>query len=531
MNVLLLRGVRLAGQMLATLLACALAGTSGFGQAIGNSWEGLHAPTGSVPPDVHGAPGPQGIMATVNLEIAYFTKSGGTIWGPVNLQTFWSGVGNTGSGLSDPKVIFDPGSRRFFVLMQENTGSHFWFNLALSRSADPRGSTSADWIFYRFDATEFAGGNPAGGVNYGGDYPGFAVDGQALYATYRMYAFNPDGSLNGCGCTFTNAALLIMNKGALIAGSGTLSSLYLTGFNWQPVTPIGGSPGNVMYVVEIGGAADVWIASVTDPLGSRSVAYQNPAVTDFGGGTTSGAPQLGSVNTIDPINGRTLNNASLVGGDVWFCATRGQPSGPAVAAYYRLRLNGWPSSGSVSVVESSTVGDSSYWNFCPAIGANLAGQVAMTWTRSSSSTYPTMMYAYRNAGDSSFGAPHVVKASTAANNDGRWGDYATVWPDPDDGSLWMANEWTRSDTGTWSTWWAQVLTPATDFYVNWNAPFPFLQDGSLAFPYTTVGAAQANITHGTIHIYGGHNYNEQLTLYKSVVLQLYSGSPFAIGTP
>ena len=125
----------------------------------------------------------------------------------------------------------------------------------------------------------------------------------------------------------------------------------------------------------------------------------------------------------------------------------------------------------------------------------------------------------------------MVKASQTANNDGRWGDFATVWPDPTDGSLWIANEWTRADTGTWSTWWAQIATPAEDFYVNWNAPFPLIQNGSFAFPYTTVGAAHANITHGTIHIYGGQNYNEQFTLYKSVLLQLYSGSPFVIGRP
>jgi hypothetical protein len=58
--------------------------------------------------------------------------------------------------------------------------------VAVSRNSDPRSSGAADWIIYRLDATEYAVTNAAGGVNYGGDYPGMAVDNQALYVAYRM---------------------------------------------------------------------------------------------------------------------------------------------------------------------------------------------------------------------------------------------------------------------------------------------------------------------------------------------------------
>jgi hypothetical protein len=518
---------------LVVLTLWALSEISGFGQAIGNSWEGIRGPQQGVPPDPCGAPGPNGVIATVNLSVSYYTKSGSLIWGPVALPgTFFPANTGVGNQNSDPVVVFDQSSRRFFVGMQENHGSQFWINVAVSKNSDPKTSGSADWVTYRFDATQNSGINSAGGINYGGDYPGLAVDSQALYFTYNVYGFLPNGTLSGCGCNGNGSQLTIMNKSQLVNGVGVNSwNVSQTSQGLKPVTPQGASPGNVMYMAQIWNQTTVKIIAVSDPLGTRTVSSQFVTVTDLGGGTTSGAPQFGSANTLDPINGRTLGNATLVGGDVWFCATRGQPGGPATAAYYRLRLNGWPSSGSVSAVESSTVGDSSYWNFCPSIAANLAGEVAMTWTRSSSATYPTMMYAYRNASDSSFGAPQVVKASNAPNNDGRWGDYFSVWPDPNDGSFWCVSEWSRSDTGTYSTWWAQVLTPAHDIYVNWNPPFPFFQDGSFSFPYITVGAGVANITHGTLHIYGGANYNEQFTIYKSVLLQLYSGAPFTIGRP
>lgn len=518
-------------QLCVTFLVCALVGTSVSAQTIASAWEGLRAPTGFGPPDVHGAPGPDGVIATVNLQIEYFSKSGDTIWGPTSLPTFF--VGNTGflSQNSDPKVVFDAGARRFFVIMQENHNSRFWLNLAVSRNADPRTSTSADWLFYRLDATEYASSNSAGGTNYGGDYPGLAVDGQALYVTYRMYAFDTNGLMSGYKGDYTNTALLIMNKNQLLSGTGNLNSLYLPGSGLQPVTPFGANPGNVMYGVDYWNenVGSVRIVAVTDPLGSRTVSTQFLSVAPRGASPPP-APQLDTTNLIPPIN-RTLNNASLVHGDVWFCGTVGPANGPAMASYIRLRLNGWPSSGSVSVVEDGTVGSTNYWNFCPAIGVNVAGEAVMTWTRSSSSTYPTMMYAYRDAGDTSFASAQVVKASTSFSSSDRWGDYATVWPDPDDGSLWMANEWIRIDTGNWSTWWAQVLTPTKDFYVDWNPPNPSIQDGSLTYPYTTVQAAHLNITHGVIHIFGDHTYNELFTINKAVQLQLYSGSSVTVGQP
>lgn len=116
------------------------------------------------------------------------------------------------------------------------------------------------------------------------------------------------------------------------------------------------------------------------------------------------------------------------------------------------------------------------------------------------------------------------------NSDGRWGDFFSAWPDPNDGSLWITSQWTRADTGTWSTWWAQIAMPPRDSYVNLNGN-PILQNGSPPFPWLTVGLAHATITSGTIHIAAGH-YNEQITLNKSVILRKEGGGgDVVIGVP
>lgn len=513
-------------------LAAALGIVSASGQSIVQSWEGIRGPSPGIgpPPDPHGAPGPAGVLATVNLRISYYTKTGGTIWGPTSLLTFFTGNTGVGNQNADPRVLFDPDSRRFFVIMQEDHNSRFWLNVAVSRNSDPRTSGAADWIVYRFDATEYSATNTAGGVNYGGDYPGMAVDNQALYLAYRMFAFVPAGTISGCGCDVLNSALLIMNKAQLIAGNGTLASLYTDGVTLQPVTPVSGSPGNVMYMVADWNSSNLKLYAVSDPLNTRVLNTRFVSVTDIGDGPTNQAPQLGSATLLDPIPGKMQGNATLTRGSLWCCMTRGQPGGSAVAAYWQISLNGWPQSGLPTLAEEGTLGASTDWNFLPSIGANLAGDVAVTWTRSSSTRAAAMMLAWRTAYGSSFGAPIVVQTDSAPNTDGRWGDYFSVWPDPNDGSLWAVSEWSRADTATWSTWWAQVSMPPRDFYVQWNAPNPGIQDGSLVFPYVTVGAAQANITSGTLHIFGGH-YNEQLTLNKAVTLQAYSGGDVTIGVP
>src|SRR5882724_9305322 len=71
--------------------------------SISASWEGIPSDFTLEPPDPSGAVGPNGVLATVNLRLAYYDKSGNAIWGPIDHTTFFSGVGIQGTNiLSDP---------------------------------------------------------------------------------------------------------------------------------------------------------------------------------------------------------------------------------------------------------------------------------------------------------------------------------------------------------------------------------------------------------------------------------------------
>ena len=78
---------------------------------INQSWQGIIQDTTYRPPDTHGAAGPSGIIATVNLRIAYYTKAGVQNW-----IDDMAGAGDffpsAVSGFSDPRALYDHMSRK-----------------------------------------------------------------------------------------------------------------------------------------------------------------------------------------------------------------------------------------------------------------------------------------------------------------------------------------------------------------------------------------------------------------------------------
>lgn len=491
-------------------------------QSILRSWPG---PGPGYPPDPHGAPGPLGVLSVINTVVTYFDKNGAILWGPTNYDSFFGSVGNTGQGTSDPRALFDPDTGRFFFVHQENTGSGSFLNLAVSRNAHPLSGTPAHWRLYRINMTE-----SFGGFIYGSDYPGLAVDSQALYVTYNMFQLSnspPPGCTGLCGPGL-NAQLIALNKAQLAAG--TLSGynpIYLGGGTIQPCTVMDvNGPGNVLYLLSYADRTHLQLYAVNDPLGGGTVNSTSITVPDSGAGLTNNAPQAGTSTPV-PVGGGAQGNAFWNRGTVWVCFTSGPPNGPAKVFYYRIRPNGYPN-GTPALVESGTVGDPTFWNYQPSIGGNNAGDVCITYTRSSSSSVPTMMYAYRSAGDSGFGLPQVVRISGGFFTGGRWGDYASVWPDPVDGTFWITHEYSIStNADDVATWWAEISTPPYDLYVNAGAGNPEL--GSVTFPFRTVTKAANQTTHGSMNISGGH-YNERVRIGKAVTLRAPAGTVF-IGRP
>ena len=442
-------------------------------------WEGLQD-GGFSPPDPHGSAGPMGVIQTVNLRIAYYNKSGALLWGPVDLSQFWASVGNAGntdaSGTlvrnADPKSIYDSRSGRFYVIMQENdvsasnTGNRSYLNVAVSKGPNPSGGGGNDWIFYRTDITE-----TAGGVNYGGDYPGLGVDDQALYVTYNMFRL-PIGSPE----LFKNSQIIAVNKNDLLSAVLTLHRVFTptdgldNSFALQPASPIGNGPANLAYFCETpftgsasGTSVRLW--ALNDPLGSAVLTSATIALPN-NGGMKEDASQYGTAQTIETLSPRTQGNAFWRQGSVWFCNTGGDSVASKVH-YYKVAVNGFPS-GTPTLAESGTIdGGPNVWTFQPSIGGNAQGDVCLVYSQSSTSMYPAVLYAIHPAEATSFDVPSTLTNSPSYNNNdkNRWGDFATVAADPTDGSFFISHEFARSSTAnSWGTVWGHI-NPATTLTV------------------------------------------------------------------
>lgn len=429
--------------------------------SVAASWEGIPTQFTLEPPDPHGAAGPNGIIQVVNVRIAYWSKSGQALWGPLALDGMFASVGNNSFSF-DPRALYDPGSGRFYVLLleQDSANKKSYLNVAVSKTSNPASSGNADWFKYRIENTR-----TNNGTAYWGDYPGLGFDGQAVYITVNLYDFN---DVNG------DAQITVLDKAALISGTATPAFVYTSGgpnggFTLQPCTVVGGgSPGSVAYFGETtfnSAALRVW--ALSDPLGARTLASATVQIPDNGGSAPSaGAPQPGTAITIDTLDQRTQGNAFWQNGSIWFCHTAGGTTGKSIIHFYKVGVNGFPNVvptlGEAGVID----GGAGEWTYQGSIGANPVGDICIVYTQSSPNRFPSIFATTRSSGAASFDVPVLVKASPGFYRGSRWGDYASATPDPLNNSFWVTHEFARSTAGgDWGTWWGNILAVNAPFFV------------------------------------------------------------------
>ncbi len=100
----------------------------------------------AIPPDTHGAVGPNHLMVTLNTQVRMQDRSGGTLL-TATLNQFWNAVGG-GSGAFDPKVLYDPYAGRWiFVTCDDARGATSALLVGASQTSDPTGG----WYLNRID--------------------------------------------------------------------------------------------------------------------------------------------------------------------------------------------------------------------------------------------------------------------------------------------------------------------------------------------------------------------------------------------
>ena len=400
----------------------------------GGGFEAI-AQTPWTPPDPTLAVGPEHIVVTTNMAIAFYLKDGTETFS-ANLDStgnpgFFEEIGG-GTFTFDPKCFYDPIEDRFLVLALEvyEGSNEAWITIAVSDDSDPNGL----WFKYRTWAIVNVDGS-----DYWVDYPGLGYDDEAFYVTGNLFRMGGGG--------FAGALYRVLPKAPLLSGdTATVFDIRRGGHaSVQAAQHYGDAPG--AYFVSNRDSTRIRISAISNPTTSPSISSSNVSVPAYS--WPDGAPNLGG--TLDTLDGRIMN-ALWRDGSLYTCHAVSGGAG-SVARWYRFETQNWPVSGSLSLGESGEITTlEGHDTFYPAIAANVRGDAAVVLGAARSSEYPSIRVAGRRDSDSPGTMGGLTQVAIGdAGSDGRWGDYFDMTVDPnDDTRFWFVGEYAR-DYG-WQTW-------------------------------------------------------------------------------
>ena len=389
------------------------------------------------PPDPTLAVGPDHIVQTVNMSIAFYTKDG-TLQFEQRLDSsgspgFFEELG-CGSFTFDPKCFYDHYTDRFFVIALEvYDPDEAWITVAVSDDSDPNGT----WYKYRTWAVVSVSGN-----DYWVDYPGAGYDDRAFYITGNLFGFS-SGWAGVLFRTFDKTPMLI---GDPVTYSdmrrGDLGSVQVAQCHGAPPVP---------FFVCWESNSSLRVVGIENPLTAPSFVDVNVSVPYFST-PSSGAPNLGG-SEIDTLDGRIMNvhwrDGELYATHCIRSSTRN------MARWYQIHTGDWPSGANPTLVQSGNIdAGSGMHTFFPGIYSNASGSVGLVMAKSSSSEYASVQITGRKADDptGTMGALTEVYVGTSGYTNYRWGDYFDICTDPvNDHTFWFVGEYATA-SATWGTW-------------------------------------------------------------------------------
>ncbi len=404
------------------------------------------------PPDTNGDVGPVYYIQTINTSVGVYRKSDGVRVAAFSFNSLMS-QGHFGNlcdtdNYGDPVVLYDTFEDRWIItdfafrLSGDNVinppGSFQCF--AVSMSGDP---VSGGWNFYSI--------NTAGGM---GDYPKFGIWPDGLYMTANMWDYLYSGP-------YLNPRTYAFNKAQMYAGK---SLIQIVSFNvptyeftvlpanarLQTGTPPAGSPNYYAAVWDYTDAVSIYkfhvdwnrisLSSLTGPYKSFApAAWTDPPyyVPQLNGSSLDTVPRwLMAQNQYTNQSGieSLWMNHTVLG------------AAPSIAAprYYQVGVTGGTVAANTAQAFTYTP-DSTMNRFMGSLAVDRAGDMALGYTTTNSSTYPAIKYAGRLATDPVNTLPQselsLINGTGSQSGSNRWGDYSAMSLDPDGCRFWLTNEY------------------------------------------------------------------------------------------
>ena len=402
--------------------------------------------TGVVPPDPVGDVGPNHYVQMVNsglgAHFAVYDKAGSLLIGPTSLSSLWAGEGNHCEflGAGDPIVLYDLLADRW--LMSQFTGSDRMC-IAISQTPDP----GAAYFLYDFAVPVFP------------DYFKFGVWPDAYYmsanegtAAVGVFAFDRANMLAGVDANFQRfqAQANFMLPSDLDgpnpppAGSPNLFYTMMDDVIW----PIIGIPGpDRLEVYE-------FHVDFTNPPNSTFTLADTLLTAPFiytvcGYFNFNCITQPGTGQRVDAVSEWPMwrlqyrnfgTHETLVGNfsvDV-------DGTDHAAIRWFELRRSG----GSWSILQEGTHSPDSDNRFMGSAAMDGDGNIALGYSVSSGSTFPSLRYATRVPGDppgTLQPEASLVAGGGSQTGSNRWGDYSAMSVDPaDDCTFWYTGEYQQA---------------------------------------------------------------------------------------
>jgi hypothetical protein len=415
---------------------------------LGTSFEGIGAgfvgPAGpftviAVPPDDNGVAGPNHYVQTVNLSFAVFAKDGTPLLGPLPNNTIWQGFGGVceTQNSGDPTVNYDRFADRWVIAQMAIDPINFAFAecVAVSTTGDPTG-TYARYAFVQ---------------NALPDYPKIGVWPDAYYLTFNEFTALTEN--------FVGPSICALDRARMLAGQPADQICFNPGPNFGSLLPAdlqgtllppAGAPIPLVSLDPGGAGLDLWKFHV-DFINEASSTFTGPTVLPVAPFVLACAdgnpcvPQPGTTQTLDTVGDRVMHRLDYrnFGDHEAMAVNHSVLVGSSVGVrWYEVRN---PSS-TPTVFQQGTFAPDATFRWMGSAAINRAGSIAVGYSSSSSSVFPSVRFTGRLASDplGTMQPESVMFAGTGSQVDGveRWGDYSGLSVDPaDDCTFWYTNEY------------------------------------------------------------------------------------------
>ncbi|HEY9113148.1 MAG TPA: PKD domain-containing protein [Bacteroidales bacterium] len=415
---------------------------------------------GVAPPDTQGDVGTDHYFQMVNLGFAIWDKEGNLLYGPADNITLWDGFPGPWSSTNDgdPVVLYDEYADRWIATQFSLPTGSFYELIAVSETNDPTGA----WYRYAFEFDNMP------------DYPKFGVWPDGYYFTINQFS-------NG---NFAGGGICVVDRDAMLAGDPDAEMIFFNmGQNVYSLLP-SDADGAMMppegsscqFVSLSTNSLRMWETNIDwDNTNNSTVSYVGTFQTSAYSNQGLSIAQPGTSQKLGTLADRLMYRLQYRNFEDYEVMvtnhTVNAVGGIAGVRWYELRNygSGW------SIYQQGTYAPSDGDNrWMGSIAMNQNGDLAIGYSVSSASTYPSIRFAGQSAANSGSGIMDIEETSiyegtTSQTGVNRWGDYSMMSVDPSDGqTFWYTTEF--SDGGwNWDTQIASfsfTQVPEADFEVN-----------------------------------------------------------------